>query len=394
MMARDRAVMRGLLWIATGLAVALAGCGGGDGSDGQDEPICTPQTKKCDGNDIVKCDGDGSDWSFFKSCDVGCADGECKEAAPVCEFEVIKTATFALKAGQDAACGTWGTALVEFGPDADSDCAVQTYEEFPETCAVHASCVDAEPGMTSEIDYTTLDGNIAGTATVSVTTREGGVLTCSYNLTTEACKEGAVECDNDNRVLKCASDGNWDVVTECPDLCSDGACVAGRSGPCMVGESAGFTTVRIWDDEDNASLELPSCGGGSPGADIDAVCLYGPDDSEKACAATAVLFDWMVTDCSNDMDDPNQVLGAPDGIAQDGFNLGYFSLNGDAVDLTFGDGVEILCGDTIHVWEMYNPDVPGSVENYKVSLYSDDVLLNVESDYATGETDVEVSWDW
>ena len=64
------------------LVIAFLGsaCDSGDG--GSSDPICTPQEKKCDGNDVVKCNGDGSDWAFFKTCEEECAEGECIEVDP------------------------------------------------------------------------------------------------------------------------------------------------------------------------------------------------------------------------------------------------------------------------------------------------------------------------
>jgi len=166
------------------------------------------------------------------------------------------------------------------------------------------------------------------------------------------------------------------------------------SGPCQIGESAGYTKVRIEDSPDNATLDPDNCGAGNPGADIDAVCIYGNDESEKGCATTVEEEPWADATCENDKADPNEVLGAPDGVAQDGTFVGYFSLNGGAVIVGFGDGIEMLCGDTVHVWEMYNPDVAGTVEDYKITLGTSDGLWNIESDFATGENDIEVTWEW
>jgi hypothetical protein len=57
------------------LPVLFPSCFGGDESS---DPVCTPQEKQCEGNDIVKCNGDGSDWAFYKTCPDGCKNGVCE----------------------------------------------------------------------------------------------------------------------------------------------------------------------------------------------------------------------------------------------------------------------------------------------------------------------------
>ena len=55
-----------------------------DGSGGQ---ACTPEEKKCDGNDVVKCNAAGTEWAFYKECEEGCADGQCGSGGctPACD---------------------------------------------------------------------------------------------------------------------------------------------------------------------------------------------------------------------------------------------------------------------------------------------------------------------
>lgn len=53
------------------------------------EQICTPNTFKCDGNILRKCNTGGSYWDYYKLCFDGCENGEClfkdKVAEPVQE---------------------------------------------------------------------------------------------------------------------------------------------------------------------------------------------------------------------------------------------------------------------------------------------------------------------
>ena len=171
-----------------------------------------------------------------------------------------------------------------------------------------------------------------------------------------------------------------------------------RTGTCTAGESAGYFWVMIDDDPDGTAFdpEDKNCKAGNPGADIDAICLWRGDD-KLACAATveyAPLGDLVCE--KNDKDDPNEVLGDPDGVAADGVFTGYFSLNGGSIVVNFDNDEEILCGDTLHVVEMFNPDNPDStIEEYKVSIgVAAEGPWNIESSWVTGEALIDVAWEW
>ena len=74
------------LFLQVAVIAMCAGCGDGGGGGGgtEDEPICTPQEKECDGSDLVKCNSAGTDWDFYKECASGCEAGACKSDGP-CE---------------------------------------------------------------------------------------------------------------------------------------------------------------------------------------------------------------------------------------------------------------------------------------------------------------------
>ncbi len=171
-----------------------------------------------------------------------------------------------------------------------------------------------------------------------------------------------------------------------------------RTGACTAGESAGFFWIMIDDDPDGTAMDAddPNCKAGNPGADIDAVCLWRDDDM-LACAATVEYAPLASPVCGkNDKADPTQVLDEPDGVAGDGVFKGYFSLNGGSIVVDFENNEEILCGDTIHVVEMYNPSSPtATIEDYKVSIgVSADGPWNIESSWVTGEALIDVAWEW
>lgn len=185
----------------------------------------------------------------------------------------------------------------------------------------------------------------------------------------------------------------------------------GFTGVCEEGQTAGFVKVRIADNEDNATLK--DCNT-NPGADIDAIVIVKGDGTEEYAATVADDPDMVGGICpQNDKDDVNTVLGVPDacakdlgcGCGDDGYDrnpdctcdnnyVGYYSLNGSAIIVGFDAGVDIGCKDLIRVYEMYNPEVAGSQEAYKIFYGDAEGNWSTASDVATGNGEVEVVWTW
>ncbi len=187
-------------------------------------------------------------------------------------------------------------------------------------------------------------------------------------------------------------------------------------GECTEGQSAGLFYVRIADDLDNVTL-TGDCGAGNPGADIDAIVLVRPDGTEFYAATVETDMDVAGAVCAtNDKDDVNTVLGQPDGCAKDlgcgcgengyptnpdcdcagGDNkwVGYYSLNGGDIIVSFDENAELLCGDSVAVYEMYNPDVAGSEEAYQVAYGDENGNFIGQTDFATGTGVIDVLWEW
>ena len=182
-------------------------------------------------------------------------------------------------------------------------------------------------------------------------------------------------------------------------------------GECTAGQSAGFVKVRIADKEDNPTLT--DCNT-NPGADIDAIVIVREDGTEEYAATVAEDMDQVGGVCpQNDKDDMNTVLGVPDacvkdlgcGCGEEGYDnnpdcdcendyVGYYSLNGSAIILGFDAGVEIACQDLIRVYEMYNPEVAGSEEGYKIYYGDAEGNWSTASDISTGNGEIEVIWTW
>lgn len=189
-----------------------------------------------------------------------------------------------------------------------------------------------------------------------------------------------------------------------------------RRGPCISGESAELFYVRIADDPGNATL-TGDCGAGNPGADIDVIVLVRPDGTEYYTATVEEDADPAGGVCdTNDKDDISTVLGQPDacakdlgcGCGDDGYPenydcdcaggdfkwVGYYSLNGGAIIVSFEEGAELLCGDVVTVYEMYNSEMAGSEEAFSVSYGDENFNWIEEGGYAAGNADVDVTWDW
>ncbi len=173
-----------------------------------------------------------------------------------------------------------------------------------------------------------------------------------------------------------------------------------KEGTCTPGQSAGYTFVMVEDAADNPTLV--DCNT-NPGADLDSICIYRADEL-VGCAAEVAYTPVDPVPCEqNDKDDPEQVLGPPDGIAGNGEFSGYFSLNGGFVIVGFEAGLEMLCGDVIEVVEMHNAEDPdATVEQYRTSMGSGtdclgagtDCLWALTSDWAVGHDEIDVTWDW
>ena len=301
-----------------------AGC---FGDDSDSEPVCTAQEKKCDGDDVVKCKADGTDWEFFKTCEDGCEGGQCKAppCAPACDGKVC---------GPDGCGGTCG------------ECTA------PAECSQGVCTAPCTPDCTGKV---------------------------------------------------CGSNGCGGSCGECADAdetCFLGECVSELpEGPCQAGESAGHEWVMVDDNPDNSTLSECSL---NPGADIDAVCIYRQDEL-VGCATDVAYAPSDPSPCDESgADNPEEVLGIPDGVADQNEFSGYFSLNGGWIVVAFGAGVEILCGDVVQVAAMYNPMDPAApMEQYRTSLGTGsdcfsgiDCMWGPESDWVAGESETDVSWEW
>ena len=226
-------------------------------------------------------------------------------------------------------------------------------------------------------------------------------------------------------VASCGVDGGDEDIslavdlegeTESIDVVVETMAVDDLVGTCTEGQSAGLFFVRIADDLDNITL-TGDCGAGNPGADIDAIVLVRPDGTEFFADTVEEDADIAGAVCeTNDKDDINTVIGEPDGCAKDlgcgcgdhgyptnpecdcagGDNkwVGYYSLNGGAIIVSFEEGAELLCGDSVAVYEMYNPEVAGSEETYQVAYGDDAGNFIGQTDYSTGTGIIDVTWEW
>jgi len=140
----------------------------------------------------------------------------------------------------------------------------------------------------------------------------------------------------------------------------------------------------------------------NPGADIDAVCLYGSLDALKACADQVEFTAANPPSCDeNHKEDPSTVMGLPDGVATGDVFAGYLSLNGGSIVVGFEGGAEILCRDTIRVYEMPHPVFPESEDPYTVYVGKSACLgggPNCEwtevAHAGFGQISADIEWTW
>jgi len=133
-----------------------------------------------------------------------------------------------------------------------------------------------------------------------------------------------------------------------------------------------YRYIRI---RDGFSEQLVDCNGFNPGADIDAVGVMAPDAGETELqvqgycetvthTSAETLGRSSCPDKDPSADELHQATGAPDtcpgsfeepdcpGWAGDT----YFQLNGGEIVCDLGDTVRVYAGDTIVVYEVFNPD--------------------------------------
>lgn len=173
------------------------------------------------------------------------------------------------------------------------------------------------------------------------------------------------------------------------------------TGECTPGDSAGYFYVLIKDDwTQNSALDPNACTAGNPGADIDFVELQNTDGTDTKGYAVVDSFVEGDTNCPNDKADPTAgTIGEWDAVVGPDEYSGYLSLNGGELIVHFEDNqgsVEILCGDIIHIVEVFNEDKPEQTEEY----YTVDIGLNTDGPWAglgeegRGESFLDVSWTW
>src|SRR5690349_4818527 len=89
---REQVMGRSLGAVAiAGLVLLAAACSGSSkAQDGAD--VCSPSTRRCEGQDVVRCNGDGSAEAVVETCEApqACSDGQCKSALCVANTKFCK----------------------------------------------------------------------------------------------------------------------------------------------------------------------------------------------------------------------------------------------------------------------------------------------------------------
>ena len=124
--------------IVVGMAAALAmgfGCSGeGDNDPHGNSVVCQPLTTMCLGIDVIMCNGQGTDWVFYKTCNDGCVSGDCVDGEPNCPSDKECSG---LVCGPDPICD-------ESCGSCGSGAECQAGKCVPATCTPH--CESSECG--------------------------------------------------------------------------------------------------------------------------------------------------------------------------------------------------------------------------------------------------------
>ena len=132
---------------------------------------------------------------------------------------------------------------------------------------------------------------------------------------------------------------------------------------------------------DGVNDSLVDCDNENPGADIDAIGIFTGDSVKGYCQVITykTAEEMMRAGCDEEKNPPAENLtaatGAPDVcddeecIISDGVSERYIWLNGGEIICDLGEGVTIEDGDTIVVYEVYNPsNADKTKEKYFVDI--------------------------
>ena len=274
-------------WMAVLLCLMIyGGCGGGS-----DEPVCTPEEKKCDGKDVIKCNSAGTEWAFYKECDKYCAGAECTADAPL-DVHTDSLTDAGTDIVSDLVADTAHDTALEIEADetgvdiceadcggkqcGDNGCGGECGE-----CGAGELC--SGEGMCEVDCAVACDGVECGSVEVVCdcgTCEDGNVCT------DDACVDGA--CIYENNATDC-DDG--DACTE-SDVCSEGACEGAAlncddgnvctDDVCLTEGSMGCSSAPVddgtacddgWECLSGACTCVPNCEGKECGPDsCDGTC--------------------------------------------------------------------------------------------------------------------------
>lgn len=226
--------------------VLLTSCGMGDSTDGTGQAAdipeadkngdeCEPGEKKCDGNDIARCNSAGNSWYFWRECKHGCQAGECLECAPDCSGR---------ECGSDGCGGSCGEC---------SDGLV---------CGEEHTCVDPSECKATCSSKGCKCGKVCGVDCGS----------CSAGW---SCSDGCLcDCVPVCSGLECGDDGCGGDCGACEPgkVCSKGSCVGDCDGTC---QSEGCTCGEVCGED---------CGECKGGETCDGChCICQPQCDGKQC---------------------------------------------------------------------------------------------------------------
>ena len=251
---------------------------GNDG--GQNDQVCMPEDKKCNGNDVVKCNSSGTEWVFYKECDESCSQGECMvdaqsdaipDGLPGTSLDVF------VDAGED----TTPYRIVDVVPEVSFDTATEIGADGVGVDACQPSCEEKECGGDG-------CGGSCGDCASPQDICKQGLCVCQLDCAGKECGDDGCggscgvcncgeECTNSQCLFvgcdgkECGGDGCGGTCGDCGvgENCQDGQCVGGSSGDTWTDPTSGRTWQVVptggnmnWSDAKSHCAGLSLDGGG------------------------------------------------------------------------------------------------------------------------------------
>ena len=213
-------------------------------------PVCTANTYKCDGRNLMICKSDGSGWNLSKECGI---DQTCNATTKTCNAKVVVCTGWSTGAWGNCINGTQ-TRTVTATPVGCTSGTPANKPAISQSCTTPPTCSSTNCGACNQAQCGIAGCRWAGGAcmpaaqTPVVTTCKDGTGK-TYNVGIKSC---GIYNDTKNNLYTCLSNGSWSNPQTCPNGCENGACKAAPK-PAQCG-SYNNTNVTIYPNGTEACI--------------------------------------------------------------------------------------------------------------------------------------------